>query len=467
MQLPDQSIFQSFPKQFRRWTWTPPALPDFAGPRELAELLISYRKRLADIREEGGRPEVSIGDLPEEALGPLLTVAYRASFLKEEGRPVQATLYSPPRPWHLDVEVEAPAFLPPGFARAMARRAWEAAESVRNAYRLHEPFPLDNPMHIARFAPTLALDDAVLVVRHEQGRLLCDGITLLDLKDAENPLLYMPGMWDRREGLSVKIIGPGELRVAEGRNEYTLRANELRVYRAAGLTEPVKRWFEELAKSLVESCSPDTAWAANPEGEHATEYAYIDVMILWSRVLRAAAQMRHGGAIIVVPDIASAPISLKCRLEPVDLLGELRQLRLALCRFWQSVHEADGDQVVERLEAKRCQAHKTRSASRSVGHLSATDGCVVLDRSLKVHGFGGSIKPREAPPKRCLHIEGRSQKEVEEATLLQPFGERHASAFNLCKQIPNTLAFVISQDGDLRVFNSDETTVYIYDLLYP
>jgi len=465
VKLPEQSIVQWFAKPFRRWRWTPPLVPDFAGPADLANLLRSHRTRLAEIRAEGGRPDVTLGDLPDAALEPLLTVAYRASFLTEEGRPVRACLYAPSR---CEIEPEDPGISDAlrELVQQIARHAREGREAATNTYCLANALPLDDPKHIARFAPTLAAEDAVLTVREAGGQLVCGGIALLDSRDATNSLLSMPRGWSGVGGLFVQILGPGELRVSEGRLEYTLRANMVRVYMPVSFTKPVRQWHEELAKGLIASCSRHQDWNEKHIGEPVSEDALIDLMILWSRILQEAARMRHGGAFAVVPDVAAAPVTMKYPLQPFDLGGELREAWLSLCRAWTSVKGRD-EWVVDRLEEKRCRIHKLCSAARSVGHLSGTDGCVVLDRNLIVHGFGGSIRVDEAPPKRCIRVTGETRADIDESSLLLPFGERHKSAFKLCKKLPGSMVFVISQDGDLRIFESDESAVYLHDLLYP
>jgi hypothetical protein len=432
----------------------------------LANLLRSHRTRLAEIRADGGRPDVMLGSLPDAALEPLLTVAYRASFLTEEGRPVRACLYSPPR-WEIEPEDHG---VPPIFRelnQELARRAREEREAVTNAYRLRNTLPLEDPKHIARFAPTLAAEDAVLVVREEGGQVRCGGIALLDFRDAEHGLLRMPRRWGGDGGLFVHILGPGELRVIEGRLEYTLRANVVRVYRPANAAEPVRCWHEGLAKNLIAGCTGMPGWDPKHIGEPAAEEAKVDLMNLWSRILREGVRMRHGGAFVVVPDVRVAPISAKYPLQPLDLGGQLRDVWLSLCHVWASIEGGANDRTLDLVEVKRCRTHKLCSAARSVGHLSGTDGCVLLDRNLTVHGFGGSIQAKEVPSKRCVRVAGKAREEVPEAALLQPFGERHRSAYNLCREIPDCLAFVISQDGDLRVFASDESSVYLYDLLHP
>jgi hypothetical protein len=466
VKLPGQLICQWSPQPLRKWTWTPPLVPDFAGPDDLAKLLRSYRTRLEEIQAEGGRPDAKLGDLPDSALERLLTVAYRASFLTEESRPVRACLYAPPRWESVAESLDLPVALH-GRGEFFARDARGKQEAVTNTYRLAKALPLDDPKHIARFAPTLAAEDAVLVVREKDGQVLCDGITLLDSGGAEHDLLHMPRRWGGGGGLFVHILGPGELRVVEGRLGYTLRANVVRVHRPAEFTKPVSRWHEELARKLVETCSGMPGWDAKHIGGSADMEAKVDYMILWSRILWEAVWMRHGGTFVVVPDVRAAPVRVKYRLQPFDLSGKLREVWLSLCRVRVNIESGDADRTLELFEAKRRRTHRLCSAVRSVGHLSGTDGCVVLDRGLIVHGFGGSIQASDLPAGRCVRIAGEAQEEVTEEILLQPFGERHRSAYKLCRQVPDSLAFVISQDGDLRLFASDESAVYLYDLLHP
>jgi hypothetical protein len=460
MQLPDQLIVQWFSEPLRTWTWTPPAVPDFVSPSDLAALLTSYRAKLKEIRRQGGRPD-SISGLSDSALAPLLSVAYRASFLKEEGRPVRACLYAPPK----DVQDE------PGdstewskVGKALAVLFNRDREAATNRYLLVPPMPLDDPKHIARFAPTLVAEDAVLLVDEDRGNVVCKGITLLDWTDAENDLLHMPHGW-HGDGLFVHILGPGQLRVSEGNCEYVLRANKVRVYQRAVFVDHVRDWLLELAKSFVAKCSQDGNWDPDRFGPE-PQRAVVDLTILWSRVLRQGLQMDHGGAFVVVPDAAAAPIVLKYRVQPFDLGEELRQAWISLCGVWRSLEGAT-DRLVDLLDEKRERMHKLCSASRSIGHLSATDGCVVLDRTLTLHAFGGDIQvASDAPSKRCILVQGSTQTDRSEEEILRPFGHRHKSALNLCKQVPNSLVFVISQDGDLRLFASDESAVYLYDSLH-
>jgi hypothetical protein len=462
MQLPKQLIVQYVP-DFKFWEWTPSHIPDFPGPKDLADILVSYRAKLSVIEQEGGQPSHSVAALSDASLVQVLTVAYRASFFTEESRPVRACLYAPPHEDRVTAPGKANALNEIGQVFvALARQERDAATNV---YRLNPSLSLEDPKLISRFAPALAADDAVMVIREQQGRVYCAGITLLDFADSENDLLDMPRGWHGVGGLFVHILGPGELRVIEGNCEFTLRANQVRLYQSVSFADHVHKWHRELAATLIAACATESDWDAKRISNFD---AAIDLMILWSRVLREAARMRHGGAFIVLPEITNAPIQLKYRIQPFDVGREVRQTWLSLSRAWHLSSANDVDAVVDSLEAKRRQTHKLCSASRAIGHLSGTDGCVVLDRRLTLHGFGGSIQIRNnIPRKACVQVAGKTKRKLNEADLMLQFGERHKSAFNLCKQVPGALAFVISQDGDLRLFASNKTTVYYYDLLHP
>ena len=46
---------------------------------------------------------------------------------------------------------------------------------------------------------------------------------------------------------------------------------------------------------------------------------------------------------------------------------------------------------------------------------------------------------------------------------LTGFGMRHRSAYRFCQRVPGAMAFVISQDGDLRVFCNVKGRVELFD----
>jgi hypothetical protein len=256
-------------------------------------------------------------------------------------------------------------------------------------------------------------------------------------------------------GLQVQILAPGELRLSEGRAEYTLRANRVLGYSWMASAAQVDRWVEELTQQLTARCSAeDRGWNEGPRTVPGA-----DVRALWSHVLRETVRLRHGGALVVVPGPRSAPIEMKYPIGPLSLGGELAELWLSLAR----AHYLLGSNLsADALEQTRARRHRLWSTAASVGHLSALDGCVVLDRGMTVHGFGGTIETGAASESARTYAGPLAEEQ-----LLARFGNRHRSAFLLCKAVPNAIAFVISQDGDLRVFSSDHQHTYCDENLSP
>jgi hypothetical protein len=426
--LDDQGHFT-----FQRWS--PPPVEDFATPTDLARIITAFRGWVRASSGPGFQPITEQGAISEQGLGRLLLLAYQASFYTDEGRYTRARLFVP------DVDGQA--------------------HPVNVNHLFTPPRRLDGPKVISQLAPTLVAEDSALVVRETAGELTCVGISLLDAADAGRPLLGMPRGWTRAVGgLQVQIQAPGELRVSEGRAEYTLRANRILVYSWVASAAGVDRWIEELTLDLTAWCSAeDKDWTARP-----LTVPGADVRALWSHVLREAARLRHGGAFVVVPDPRAAPIKLKYPTEPVALGGELARLWLALAR---AQHLLGSKLSADALEQTRVQRHQLWSAAASVGHLSAVDGCVVLDRRLTVHGFGGTIETAAAAASPRTYADSRTSAPLVEEQLLARFGHRHRSAYLLCKAVPNAVAFVISQDGDLPVFSSDDRHVYYDENLSP
>jgi hypothetical protein len=415
--------------------WCPPPVGEFATPADLARIITAFREWVRANTGPTFRPITEQGAVSERGLGRLLLLAYQASFYTDEGRYTRARIFVP------DVDRQTHPVL------------------VNHVFT--PPKPLSEAKMISQLAPTLIAEDSALVVEETADGLACVGISLLDAEDASRPLLGMPRGWTGAAGgLQVQILAPGELRVSEGRAEYTLRANRILAYSWVASAAEVDRWVEELTEGLTARCTAeDREWNAR-----SLIVPGADVRALWSHVLREAVRLRHGGAFVVVPDPRRAPVELKYPTEPLDLGGELAKLWLALAR----THSLLGSNLsADALEQTRVRRHQVWSTAASLGHLSAHDGCVLLDRQMTVHGFGGTIETGAAKSSPRTYVDSRTKAPLAEEQLLARFGHRHRSAFLLCKAVPNVIAFVISQDGDLPVFSSDDWHVYCDDHLSP
>jgi hypothetical protein len=415
--------------------WCPPPVGDFATPADLARIITAFRAWVRSHTGPNFQPITEQGAVSEEGLGHLLLLAYQASFHTDEGRYARARIFVP------DVDRKIHPVL------------------VNHVFT--SPKPLSRAKMISQLAPTLVAEDSALVVEETGGELACIGISLLDTEDASRPLLGMPRGWTGAAGgLRVQILAPGELRVSEGRAEYTLHANRILAPSWVASVAEVDRWIEGLTHELTAQCTAeDNEWNAR-----GLIVPGADVRVLWSNVLREAVRLRHGGAFVVVPDPGQSRIELKYPTEPLPLGRELAKLWLALARTHRLLGE---DHVAYALEQTRVCRHQVWSTAASIGHLSAHDGCVVLDRQMTVYGFGGTIEMGTAAASMRTYLDRRTNAPLAEDQLLFRFGHRHRSAFQLCKEVANAIVFVISQDGDLLVFSSDDHHVYFDENLSP
>src|SRR5262249_31218744 len=203
---------------FKRWC--PPPVGEFATPADLARIITAFREWVRANAGPGFQPITEQGAVSEQGLGRLLMLAYQASFYTDEGRYTRARLFVP------DVDGKT--------------------HPVLVNHRFTPAKQLTEAKTISQLAPTLVADDSALVVEETADELACVGISLLDAEDASRPLLGMPRGWTGAAGgLQVQILAPGELRVSEGRAEYTLRANRILAYSWVASAGEVDRWVEE------------------------------------------------------------------------------------------------------------------------------------------------------------------------------------------------------------------------------
>ena len=131
-------------------------------------------------------------------------------------------------------------------------------------------------------------------------------------------------------------------------------------------------------------------------------------------------RLGHGGAFAFLPNPETSPLDIKYRIQSIDLGAELSELWRWHCRLWTATR-AQTSQVLDIAEGKRVRVHQWLERLDSLGRLSATDGCVVFDRELKVHGFGGEINNDLScvSPLRCFDLTTEQDLQAEE--LLRPY----------------------------------------------
>jgi hypothetical protein len=98
---------------------------------------------------------------------------------------------------------------------------------------------------------------------------------------------------------------------------------------------------------------------------------------------------------------------------------------------------------------------------RFLASLSRVDGLIWLDFRLRLKAFGVEITVRDEPDRVVLAQNSRAT-ETKKLNLNQ-FGTRHRSMLRYCAANPNSMGFVVSQDGDVRAITQSDNRVVLWD----
>ena len=385
---------------------------EYCGPDQLCRVLMMLRRWEKSPDLQGG--------ITEAGLRRILDLAFQVSLTTEEGR--------------------HPRF------RIFVASKMETPGAPRSVARFDPPLPLTDHM-LRRIAPSIGSRAHALRVIENGKHLFADAI--VGVLDATEPVAQ--GSHDIISGLGfpglmVRVDGPGILRVTE-KGTWELRAGRIQPVHHYAIVSVVRKWFEDLAGTFLEQTS--TVIDADKYEDRGDAAAIFDAV--WSFVLSTTVQAQHGGAFVVLPgDLAHAPIHLSYPAQKLDLMkGALR--------FWEACY--DPDKVETGVDARAMSAvwesarRRMFSSARALADLANVDGCVVLDRRLRLSGFGGEIRVAESDVAGSRVFAAHTDTLAEQEPIeIERFGTRHRSASRLCAAVPGTLAFVISQDGDLRVF---------------
>lgn len=394
-------------------------LPEFIdfNPADLAQTVSAYRKWIVRAREEQSSPfksqdQADFGAISEEGVEKLVRYCYSASLLPEEGR----------------------------YPRFLVFVA--GAEPPELVSRFTSSIRLDGPDVLRKLAPVLAAEFA-LSVREHNGELHCEGIALNQWE--KNFILPQTRTRPTIAGMSIRVQAPGEIAITEGLLAYQTRGSKAWPTIGLGFASQAYEWLCELTGWIGKRLNNPEASGFFPAFTEGMASNWL-VDAFWMRVLHTAQRLGHGGAFVIRPAGVRDGITIK--------------------RETASPHL--GEEIVNHLNAAATE-HRSLAEGRlsllshaeSLAHISTVDGCVVLDRTLKLCGFAGHIQVDDSQLRNVSRILADDAREPRsEEALLKGLGSRHNSAFRLCKAYPNHLVFVISQDGDVRLFASNEENVF-------
>jgi len=391
---------------------------------------------------------------PEEAIASLLSEAYQASLLREEGRSVICRLIL------IDAAQLNDSEGPPAgmqFLRLTEERTFSENE-------------------IRRLSPSATLYRSLIGIRWDpdKGFLLWGIINSGTrwINETAGGRLRSPVLPNR---LIIHIRGPGNLIIFRGEERLAtllngkLQGHGFHIFEAGWL----RKRQEEFARWAIHECFKNHQSGAVVSldfsrmlGENVTK-----------RVISQVRHGRHGGMLIVTMPggeklvRAYGPIRPKYWVDESKARYRYRDLIFAVMRRlsvvgaehglktvgWKEYQELKDDRLAELDEAIFEFAHL-------LADLMAVDGALVLTAARDIIGFGAEIHVATEQNEviyRALDIDG--QQVVEERA--DDGGTRHRAAYRLSRMHPECMITVVSQDGSVRYVGKQNGRVTYWDVL--
>ena len=358
-------------------------------------------------------------------LTQLIAVAFQASLLREEDRPVRCHVLVAP-------QANVPA-------------ADLAADYQVLAF--HQPHPY-GAQELRRLSPTVQQPSNLLAVDYTPaGELHIWGMVLAtrpweNADDPDNPSQLPPALF-------MQLSGPGRLAFFCGPQRVLVwQQGELAGH---GLRDLPAAWLAGFVGSFPASLTSAGARAAQELTWQLARYAL-------RRCLALVRTRGHGGMAVLVPgDEASRLVGPGALLQPKY---GVQANHLGTRYLWLLTHviTRSTELGISSWEAYRQTTDgRLRALHTEIEHfatlladLMGVDGALVLSKQFEILGFGVEL---HAPPLSTDHVYQALNHEAtqRQAEAANSGGTRHRAAYRLCQAEPDCLVMVVSQDGGIRL----------------
>jgi hypothetical protein len=194
------------------------------------------------------------------------------------------------------------------------------------------------------------------------------------------------------------------------------------------------------------------------------------------RIISAVRNTHHGGTLVISPPgladvLQDRYVALKYKFADDEPRRRFRTLIVEVMNNLARSHGHDGvtgkligwdDYEASTDEKLSALDEAIFEVAHLISGLTAVDGAFVMTQRFELLGFGGEISgslPEVKTVAKALDIEG--EKTLEET--IDGVGTRHRSAYRLCNALPEVIAVVISQDGNIRCIQKRDGAVTYWD----
>jgi sensor domain DACNV-containing protein len=369
---------------------------EFHEIKDLVERIDNYRINHSEWSSK------AVNSLDKENLNYILELCLRLSLQKEEGRYLQFRLVVCEKESGNSKKIVAfksPHFINEGLLRRLV---------------LSTPYPTHG-----------------LRVYLDKEKFYCDGIVSQSIADYSRDNGRLPkSLSILTHGVPdfvIHVRNPGEIWVTDRTCIWIFEGNRIQELREFNKNPVVKCDLSPLINDIVDrfDISDNNSASYMDNNQY---YNYITYCLC--RVLSEVIDNQHGGVFIILPNNSTSHLELNYETEGFELGKELEKL------FNSTIGEFDDEE-------------ETLFLSLSLlARLTNIDGCVVLNRSLRLIAFGAKITAPGDTNKNCVEWVNGQEKPFDITNL----GTRHQSAYRFCASCRGGSAYVISQDGTLRIF---------------
>ncbi|HEX4201527.1 MAG TPA: hypothetical protein VHY59_08420 [Chthoniobacterales bacterium] len=386
-----------------------------------------------------GKGSYRFGIDSRDALGRVLSVAYQASLLHEEGRQVTCRIA-------LCAETDLdPAVLTPYSFRVL---------------NLSRARPFDE-QEIRRLSPAVTFYRSILAVTWSEGRGFQISAVVNTGEWSRDLHTDLPGMIHPiPEWLIIHVRAPGNLVVHLGSERLATLMNgriEEHVFNVFSTN-----WMQRHLKTPANGKS-GAAIQQHDRVKFRPDLREILDVSFFRRIIRIIRDRRLGGTLVIGPRPLSeqllepgGALTAKYRVE-VDgsSTGYLSLVDNLFSRL-TAIAEKKDEETVGWLEFLKWNDELPYSFSSSyldiagwLADMAAVDGCLLLDPQFMVLAYGVEIRVPGTENEivyRAMDLEAS----VTIPESAEHAGTRHRTAYRLCRDYPEYLAVVVSQDGAVR-----------------
>lgn len=289
------------------------------------------------------------------------------------------------------------------------------------------------------------------------------------VREAKNGV-EMPGMFQ------AVIQGTGEIAVYRqylllgSLKQDTLIKRQQRVFQSGPVHSKLMKSIKEFRRAVREEVG-NRLYDDRGHWDESLEGSWISALC---RILIGIHKYQHGGAVLISDEgLGLNPkYSLAYdRLSDSVFRASMLSIKHTACSdvIYEKYLNTDTDEIpislylnesVDGAELNDTNDELT-GCVRFLASLSRVDGLIWLDSRLRLKAFGVEITVKEEPENAVIAQNSRATqtKKLE----LNDYGTRHRSMLRYCATNPDSVGFVVSQDGDVRAITLVGNRVVLWD----